>query len=145
MISGITVLSERQRPVLPRGANEVSSRWRLTVKSKTIDITEPLNDPQTWKSGMFTFSEEGADGAGFIYNCKSEEKELSKTAAPIHSTSRLSRKDVEMSSTNSIAFDPPTLLEKLPFWTFLQQSFCFISGNWFGKIIALCVFAPEFP
>ena len=34
---------------------------------------------------------------------------------------------------------------RLPFWMFFQQGPGFIGGHGFGKVISLCVFAPEFP
>jgi len=56
-------------------------------------VVKRVND--SWKTGLFTYTQEGVAGEGFLCNCKRERGDVSTTAPTVHSTWRLERKEVE--------------------------------------------------
>jgi hypothetical protein len=56
-------------------------------------VVKHVND--SWKKGLFTFTQEGVAGEGFLCNCKRERGDVTTTAPTIHSTWLLQRNEVE--------------------------------------------------
>lgn len=56
-------------------------------------VVKHVND--SWKTGFFTYTQEGVAGEGFLCNCNREQGDVSNTAPTVHSTWLLQRKEVE--------------------------------------------------